>query len=46
MRIYAISDTEDKGGGGKKPQTSASKREPKKPKVLTMDEWADKFVPF
>lgn len=46
MKIYMISDTKKKGGGGKKSVTKASRRKRnRKPKVRTVDEWADD-LPF
>lgn len=45
LRVYAVSDTVKKGGGGKKSTTAAKKRKPRKPKVQTVDEWAE-GLPF
>ena len=38
MRIYAVSDTSENGGGGKKSSTKASGRKPEKPKPTSIDD--------
>ena len=45
LRFRAVSDTVKKGGGGKKSTTAAKKRKPRKPKVESIQEWAEN-LPF